>query len=550
MGQWPQVTTSRKIPKKWRDLFALIPGYDPIATAGDCWFDAATADKAIAFFETYLTHIEGEKAGKPFALVPWQAAQVGCAFGWMRPDGTRRYREVFDFEPRKNGKSTKCGGLVNLVAFCDDEPGAQIYSAAADREQAVLVYRQAKGMILNNPELAAGTKIYATFKSIEYPNGAVYKALSADADTKHGFNTHFVVVDELHAQKNRDLVDVLVTSTGSRRQPMVWYITTSDFDRNSICNEKYDYACKVRDGVIEDPYFLPVIYEASPDDDWTDAKVWRKANPNLGVSISEDYLSRECQRAKEIPSYENTFKRLHLNIRTRTDRKWLDLDKWIACNGEVDEKMLEGRPCYSGLDLSSKVDITAHVIVFPPHGDDNLWRVLPRFWIPADSARQRERRDRVPYETWARQGFIHTTPGNVVDYDFIKASVLEDGTRFGIKEIAYDPWAATQIALQLQAEGATVIEFGQGYKSMSEPSKELEKLVQSETLAHGAHPVLKWMASNTTVESDAAGNIKPSKGRSTEKIDGIVSLVMAIGRAICNPDEGPSVYESRGIIYI
>lgn len=541
---------SNPIPKRWLKLFALIPGYDPVATApAGYWFDVAMADKAVAFFSECMTHIEGERAGQPFVLEGWQAAQVGCAFGWKRPGGTRRYREVFDYEARKNGKSTKCGGLINLVALCDGEAGAQIYSAAADREQAALVYRQAKGMLLNRPDLADGVKVYATYKSIEYPGGAVYKALSADADTKHGFNTHFLIVDELHAHYSRDLVDVLITSMGARLQPMVWYITTADFDRESICNEKYDYACKVRDRVIDDPAFLPCIFEAKVDDDWKSPATWRKANPNMGVSISQEWLARECQRAQEVPTYENTFKRLHLNIRTTNDVRWLSVESWDKCDGDADESALAGRPCFGAMDLSTKMDITAWALLFPPTDEDPKWRVLPRFFIPEDNARQRERRDRVPYTTWARQGFVTMTPGNVVDYAFIKHQIAEDAKRFDLREIAYDPWNATQIAIQLQEEGATVVEFGQGFRSMTEPTKELEKLIVAGELAHGGNPVLRWMAQNVAVELDPAGNIKPSKKKSTERIDGIVALVMALGRAMVVPAEEQSVYETRGIVH-
>lgn len=501
------------------------------------WFDEATANAAVSFFTSHLSHIEGESAGKPLTLEPWQAVVVGCAFGWKRADGTRRYREVFEYVPRKNGKTTKIGGLVNFVAFCDEEPGAQIYSAAADREQATLVYRQAKGMILANPELAAGCKVYSTYKSIEYPT-AVYKALSSDADTKHGFNSHFVVVDELHAHYSRDLVDVLQTSTGSRRQPLMWFITTADFDRQSICNEKYDYACKVRDGIIEDSSFLPVIYEASKDDDWTNPEVWAKANPNLGVSVSREYFERECKKAQDVPSYTNTFLRLHLNIRTQNEVKWLSLSHWDQCNGAVNDADLAGRKCWGGLDLSSKFDVTAYVLVFPPTEKDPLYRIRPWFFIPEDNARQREQRDRVTYTTWARQGLIKMTEGNRVDYDFVKQTIRDSVKQFDIQDIAYDPWNATQIAIQLQDEGANMVEFGQGFRSMSEPTKELESLVLGGKIAHGGNEVLRWMASNTTLEQDAAGNVKPSKKKSTERIDGMVATIMALGRAITSPGDG------------
>jgi phage terminase large subunit-like protein len=531
----------------------LIPGYDPFATAGNCTLDEAAAQLAIDFFPECLSHIEGKLAGAPFKLEPWQQAIVGNLFGWKRPDGTRRYREAMIYVPRKNGKTPLAAGIANYVLFCDDEKGQQNICAAAEREQASLLYRHARGMVENEPELLRRAKIYAGLGqrsiAIESEHSA-FKVISADADSKHGGNLHLGIIDELHVQPNRDLVDVIQTSMASknRRQPLLIYITTADFDRESICNEKHDYACKVRDGVIVDPAFLPVIYEAMVDDDWTSPDTWRRVNPNYGVSVDEEYMLRECKRAQESAAYENTFKRLHLNVKTQNDVRWLKLESWDNNDDAIDETALAGRPCYSALDLSTKTDITANAHLFPPTEDDPKWRVLMRFWIPGENARIRERRDRVPYEAWAKQGFITLTDGNVIDYDIIKASILEDGRKFEVREIAYDPWNATQIALQLQAEGATAIEFGQGYRSMSEPTKELEKLVLAGAMAHGGNPVLRWMASNVSVEQDPAGNLKPSKKKSTERIDGIVALVMALGRAMVNPAEAASVYETRGLI--
>lgn len=547
----------KAIPQHWLDLFRLIPGYDPVVTAGECHFDATIADRVVAFFSDCLSHIEGELAGKPLTLEPWQQALVGCAFGWKRPNGSRRYREVFQYVPRKNGKSTMLGGLINLVAFCDDEPGAQIYSAAAEREQAALVYRQAKGMILNKPELAEKVKIYATFKSIEYPGGTVYKALSADADTKHGFNTHFVVVDELHAQANRNLVDVLVTSTGSRRQPLVWYITTADFDRESICNEKYSYACTVRDNGGDpnkpghDPSFLPAIFEASVEDDWKDPKVWRKANPNLGVSISEEYLERECKRAQETPTYENTFKRLHLNVRTQNDMKWLDLQKWDASAGEPKWKELaielRKRECVGGLDLASTGDMNALCLLFR---EGEIYKALWRFWMPEVAAVKRERKTRLPFKTWASQGLITLTEGDETDYAAIRKDIGEICDQYPIRELAVDRlFQGAQLSQDLIKDGMNVITFGMGFLSMTAPTKEMERLVNRGEFHHGGNPVARWMAGNTAAETDSAGNIKPSKSKSTEKIDGIVAAIMALGRGMVTEDHS-SVYEDRGILVL
>jgi phage terminase large subunit-like protein len=520
-------------------MFKLIPGYDPVATRRDCTFDAKVANAVVGFFEDKLTHIEGHLAGKPLSLEPWQKAVVGCAFGWKRPNGTRRYREVFQYVPRKNGKSTMLGGLINLVAFCDNEPGAQIYSAAADREQAALVYRQAKGMILNREELEVGTKIYATYKSIEYPNAVVYKALSADADTKHGFNTHFVVVDELHAQPNRELVDVLVTSTGSRRQPMVWYITTADYDRKSICNEKYDYACKVRDGHTDDPYFLPVIYEASVDDDWTSIETWRKANPNLDVSVSSEYLARECQRAQDTPSYENTFKRLHLNVRTQQDVRWIPIDLWDKGSEPFEVDTLRGRDCFAGLDFGWRDDYAAFVLVFPVNG---IHYVLPWFWLPDEGRRDKRL---PPASDFIAHGFVQITPGTTTDIEAIYSTIRECRERYNVIEIAIDPANARKQAQDLMADGFNVIEFTQSKRNYNEPCRFLESLLKERQLRHNGNPVLRWMAGNAAVELDGLGQIMPKKAKSSEKIDGIAAMTMALGRSMLVSPEPVSIYETR-----
>jgi phage terminase large subunit-like protein len=339
-------------------------------------------------------------------------------------------------------------------------------------------------------------------------------------------------------------------ASANRIQPLMLFFTTADFDRPSICNEEYDYACKVRDNVIEDPSYLPVIYEAKTTDDWRDEKVWRKANPNLGVSVSLDYLRDECKRAQEIPAYENTFRRLHLNQRTEQDVRWLTLDLWDACGTAFDESSLKGRACYAGFDLSSNTDVAGYDLLFPPEKDERLWYVLPRLYIPKDNAIKRERRDKVPYFAWAKEGYITMTPGNVVDYAYIKAQFEQDRKDFNIREVAFDRWNFEALRQQFLAEGMAdefFVAFGQGFASMSAPTKELEKLLLARELAHGGHPVLRWMASNVAVESDAAGNVKPSKKRSPEKIDGIVMLIMALGRALVSAGPKISIYESRGL---
>lgn len=532
-----------------------IPGYDPWACAGDASFHEDAAQLAIDFFAECLVHIEGATANNPFVLEEWQKAIIGNLFGWKKPNGARRYREVLLYVPRKNGKTPIAAGIANYVLFCDGEPGAQCYCAAADRDQATYLFRHMKGMIEAEPLLSEQCTIYKATRSIAMhaDEESAMKVLSADGDTKHGGNSHLVIVDELHAQPNRDLVDTLQTSFASevRKQPILIFITTADFDRESICNEKHDYACKVRDGIVPDPAFLPVIYEASASDDWTDPAVWRKANPNLGVSVSEEYLSREVKRAQESPPYLNTFLRLHLNIKTTNDTAFLDMARWDSSGAIViDESDLSrGRECYLGLDLASTTDVAAAALVFP---DDPGVVVLPRFWVPEQNAHQREKRDRVPYVTWARQGYLKMTGGNGIDYDVIREDINELGRRFNVRKILIDRWNATQLATQLMGDGFEVEMFGQGYASMSAPTKELEKLVRGGLVAHGAHPVLRWMASNLTVEQDAAGNLKPSKSKSTEKIDGMVALIMGIGGWISAEGNERTVYErdNRGFVEI
>ncbi|MBT8198948.1 MAG: terminase large subunit [Acidimicrobiia bacterium] len=485
-------------------------------------------------------------AREPFLLEPWQMATVANLFGWRRDDGRRRYQEAFIFVPRKNGKTCLAAALLCYCLFEDGEPCAEIYGAAAEYHQASLCFEHVRGMIYQEPSLEERCKIYnGQAKSVQLPEDwSTYRVIASGGKNAHGYNTHFAVIDELHAHGSRELVDVLMTSTGARDQPMIVHITTSDYDRPSICNEKHDYACKVRDGVVDDLSFLPVIYEASPEDDWTDPDVWAKANPNLGVSCSLEYLERECKRAQEIPTYENTFKRLHLNIRTEQDVRWIPLSLWDECATEVDPKQLEGCKCFLGVDLAATSDVAAAVAYFPM--DDGRDQVLAWFWVPKDEAEKREKRDKVPYVTWSRQGLLKMTPGNVIDYDVIRADIGDLAEKYKVERIGLDPWNSQQLETQLVGDGFDVVKFRQGFGSLSGPSKEFEKRVKGRRLRHGGNPILRWMASNVVVDMDAAGNIKPNKKKSSEKIDGIVSLVMAIGLQMASTSRD-SVYEERGV---
>ncbi len=550
---WDDLLLPENIPEDWRQLLLGIPGYDSMKSANDCRFDKGAAELTINFFPKHLCHVEGDLSGKPFLLERWQVSWLVNLFGWKRKDNmgrvVRRYRETLLFVPRKNGKSPIAAGVALLVFFADGEAGQQDYIAAGDREQAGYLFRQAKGMVEQNPKLASRCKIYGGGNAagqsrsiVNESDNSFLRVISADAETKHGGNTHLAIVDELHVQPNRDLVDVLGTSMASanRKQPLLVYLTTADFDRPSICNEKHDYACKVRDGIIDDPSFLPVIYESERAADWKDERVWRQANPNLGVSVSLEYLQRECKRAQEIPAYENTFRRLHLNQKTETDTRAVPMDAWDACTDQVSVSDLAGAECYAGLDLSTTTDLSACVLLFPD--DEGGYAVLPFFWAPADNARKRQLRDRVPYETWARHGYLKLTDGNVIDYDVIRADLAAIRDKYNVREIAADRWNATQLITQLTGDGCEVVAYGQGFRDMTAPTKELLKLVTAGQLRHGGHPVLRWMAANLSTETDAAGNLKPSKKKSTERIDGMVALIMALGRALLRePADRPAV---------
>lgn len=507
-------------------------------------FDERAAEKAVRFFERLLVHVKGEWAGQPFALQDWQRDDIiRPLFGWKRADGTRRYRRAYIEIPRKNGKSTLSAGIALYLLFADDEPGAEVYSAAADRDQARIVFDMAKDMVIKSPHLG---KLSKPYKYSVYVPGtmSVYRVLSADAPTKHGLNAHGIVFDELHAQPNRELWDVMTTSMGARRQPLLVSITTAGFDRNSICWEQHEYGRRVLDGIVDDPTFFAYIAAADEGDDWQDPAVWRKANPGYGVTVKEDYLATEAARAAQVPAYQNTFRRLHLNQWTQQETRWLDMGAWEAC-GEAFEPE-PGMLCYGGLDLATTTDIAAFVLVFPYEG---AYGVVPRFYIPKENMLERSRRDRVPYEAWARDGLIVATPGDVIDFDFILHDIDELRQTYQLVEIAFDRWGATMIAQRLMEMGGDdwVVQFGQGYASMSPPTKELLRLVLERKIRHGGNPVLRWMADNMVVQTDPAGNVKPNKGKSREKIDGMVAMIMGLDRALRGGGVKLSVYEGRGL---
>jgi phage terminase large subunit-like protein len=512
------------------------------------FFDKKAAARVVRFFERELVHSKGEAAGQPFILQRWQRKLLRRLFGWKsRETGLRKYRTLYLEIPRKNGKSAFGSGLALYLLDADGEVGAEVMSAAADTDQAAIVFETAKQMVLANPKLKNRIEIFKR-SLVVHSTASTYKVISAEANTKHGANLSAVVIDELHAQPNRELTDVLTTSMAYRQQPMTIFLTTAGYDKNSICWEYHDYAEKVSKGIIRDPSFLGVVFAAEPTDDWKLESTWRKANPNYGVTVQPAYLKEQALKASEVVAYENTFKRLHLNIWTEQDSRWLPIEKWDACRRDFKLEELEGRECIAGVDLATTTDVTAVTLLFP--WGDGSYRMLPQFFVPKDTVALRTKRDRVSYDVWTQQGFIQTTPGAVCDYDFIRKAFAGWRERFKITQIVIDRWNATQLATQLQGDDFEVAFFGQGFASMSAPMKELNALILSEKIHHVGCPVFRWMVSNVAVEQDAAGNIKPSKRRSKEKIDGVVALVNALGVAISRPQTGPSVYQERGLLML
>ncbi|MEI4321835.1 terminase TerL endonuclease subunit [Streptococcus suis] len=512
-------------------------------------YDKAKADRAVTFINN-LSHTKGKWAGKRFDLLPWQEQIVRDLFGIVKEDGNRQFLTAYIEIPKKNGKSELAAAIALYLLYADNEASAEVYGAACDRNQASIVFDVAKQMVQMSRPLEKRSKIMgATKRIVNYSNAGFYQVLSAETGTKHGLNVSGLVFDEIHAQPNRHLYDVLTKGSGdAREQPLFFIITTAGTDRNSICYELHTKALDILNGRKKDTSFYPVVYGLSDEDDWNDEANWLKANPSLGHTIGIDRVREAYQQALDNPAEENVFKQLRLNMWTSSSVAWIPEHVYAKGNDPIQYESLKGRSCYAGLDLSSTSDITALVLVFPPRFEEENYIVLPFFWLPEDTLELRCRRDHVLYDVWERQGYIKTTEGNVVHYGFIEKFIEDLSENYHIKEIAYDRWNATQMVQNLEGMGLTMVPFGQGYKDMSPPSKELYKLMMEGKIQHGGHPVLKWMGQNVVMRQDPAGNIKPDKEKSVEKIDGIVALIMGLDRCIRHQTDEGSVYDERGIL--
>ena len=519
------------------------------------YFDEAAAKRAIAFFPLVCRHSKGRWARQPITLEPWQQFGQWSIYGWKREDGRRRFRTAYLSVGRKNGKSTMWAGNGLYLVHADGEPGAEVYTAATKIEQARIIHQEAIRMVRQSPLLSEELRIMKN--NIHNPDTfSKFEPLGSNSDTLDGLHVHAGLIDELHAHPNGELWDVLETGTGSRDQPLMLAITTAGTDQNSFCYAQNDYTEKILEQVLEDDSWFGLIYtldrsgEENQLEDWENESVWIKSNPNLGVSKYIDVMRDKARKAKNQPSVLNNFLTKELNVWTTASSRAINPERWRLCDwGPVDLAQLAGRRCWVAVDLSSTLDITAEILVFEA-GPDEVRPVLCRFWIPEDNIHERVKNDRVPFDAWARQGFVATTPGNVIDDAFILARIEEDLRIYDVQEIAYDPWNATWLANNLQANGMQedrLIAFRQGYVSMNPAMNELEKAIARRTINHQANPVLTWMSSNLVTTQDPAGNRKPDKEKSRERIDGIVALSMALQRASLGINAG-SIYDERGVI--
>lgn len=531
---------------------------------GGYWFDAETADAACEFVERLVRHWKGEWAGQPFRLLPWQREIIRDVWGWKRPDGTRKYRTVSIWVPKKNGKTALAAAMALLLLFLDGEAGAEVYSAAGDRKQAELCFMDARNFVVSSRELAKRSMLFT--RRILYPRTkGWYEALSADAPTKHGFNVYGLIFDELHVQPNRELWDTLRLGTVARRQPLTISISTAGvYDEDALWWQEWQYALAVirsrtsdaaakRNPLLrdvepfDDPSHYAVIYAAKPDADPWSEKTWKEANPSLGHTLKVEALRDISRKAQQNPAEQAAFKRLHLNIPSESTEGGVDMDAWrTRCAGEL--RIEDGMECWVGMDLSSKLDLTAVVAVFVH--EDGTFDVLPKFWLPAENLAERARLDVFDYPRMVRDGYLEATEGNWVDQRAIREYIRELGDRYPIRQIGFDSWNASQMATWLQDEdGFEVVELRQGTRTMSEPSKLLAALVKDGRIRHANHPVLRWNAANLTFRRDPNDNWAPRKDRKGRKrIDGMVALIMGLRQATLGDEDSP--YDNRGVLVI
>lgn len=553
--RYARAVVSGEIVAGWLVRHACQRHLDDLRRTDVVW-NVKQMDRAIGFFRDVLRLNGGDFEGKPFELQPWQAFIVGSLFGWYALDGTRRFRVAYVEIGKGNGKSPLAAGIGHYMHVADEEPRAEVYAAATKKDQAMILFRDAVAMRDQSPALSrrllksgGGLNVW---QLTDLTTGSFYKPISSD-DGQSGPRPHCGLIDELHEHKSSLVVDMMRAGTKGRRQALIFEITNSGYDRHSICWQHHEYSEKVVQGIVADDSWFGYVCAldqcetcrlsgkvntaCTACDQWTDEATWPKANPNLGVSITHKYLREQVREALGMPAKQNVVKRLNFCVWTEQAERWLDMALWDSGKAPIDLAALRGRKCYAGLDLAKVNDLSSLALVFPPIAEGEPTKVIWRNWVPKDDIGRRAKKDRVPYEVWERDGLIIATPGNATDFAFIEAEILELAGVYEIAEVAYDRTFAGEIVQNLMAEGLTMVPFGQGFLSMGAPTAEIHRALLAGALQHGGNPVARWAASNVTVLTDPAGNIKPDKERSTERIDPIVALIMGQGRAGVAPVE-------------
>ncbi len=521
--------------------------------SGEFRFDRDAATHVLEFFPTYLRHSKGRWAGEPFTLEPWQEFVIWELFGWYRKSGRRRFREAYLEVARKNGKTTFLAGVGLYMLVADGEPGAEVFTAATKKDQAKIMHEEAIRMVRKSPDLSATLQTFRN--NISDPaTESKYEPLGADSKTMDGLNIHCALVDELHAHPSADLYNILNTGTGARTSPLVFAITTAGDDPTSFCYAQRDYAEAVVRGHIDDAAFFGVVFSLDEADDWRVEDTWAKANPNLGVTIDIGELGDAIAQAQKSPRKQNATRRRRLNQWTRSTTRYLDLAAWDACAGDLMPKQLEdlhhGDLCFGGLDLSTNLDVTAFVTLFPPASDSGFWDVVCRFWLPEEDLEERVRRTRVPWDQWAKDGWLTLTYGPTVDYRQVREDIGRLLEPYSPAEVGFDPWNAPETVRKMGEAGLDMVEVRQTFAHLSAPTKLLEQLVLSGKLRHGGHPMLRWMADNLEVKEyeGAVRPVKPGSKMAHKKVDGMVALIIALNRASAGFTPVPEpVYERRGI---
>lgn len=507
------------------------------------YLDIKAGEMPVNFIQS-LKHTKGVWAGRPLLIEPWQTFLLFNLFGWKRADGRRRFRTAYIEVARKNGKTALAAGIALYGLFAEQLARAEVYSVATTRDQAKLCFNDAQA-IVKATALSKRLKVWRDSISYE-KTGSFFKALSADYGVHDGSSPSTVIVDEFHAHPNTGMLDVMRSGQGARENPMNFIITTAGFNKNYPCYAFRNNAKNVMKGVTTDDTLFVMIFEMDEGDDWLDPKNWAKANPNLGVSVDIDWLAEQVQDAQNRPEAVVNVKTKNLNMWVDAEDTWILDNKWMESSVTEDDSLLEGMDCWGGLDLSNVSDITAFVLIFKD--DEGRLYLKPYFWIPEDTLKDKIAKENVFYAEWVQKGYVKVTPGNVVDYDYIRADIDKIADEYNVMSIAYDRWNSSQMVINMQSDGFTMSPFGQGYGSMSAPTKEFEKMVLQGKVEHFGNPVLRWMMSSVAIQRDPAGNIKPDKRKSSQKIDGVVASIMALGEMMtAMADEDSNPYNSRGL---